>query len=442
MTARHDLDRLLTTWLTDEVGAVQQPAYFAETLDVVERTPQRRAMPWSGLAIPRRWLRVDLPAGGWAVIVVMLLVLALVAAALIGAFRLPPPMPTGPGRIIVTSGAGDLVVVNPEGGLEELPGTAAAETMASVSPDGTRIAYWTWVTETDNEGNDTTTVPLHVANLDGSEPLLLLDGVDPPIFTVAGRPEWSPDGRFLLFGSGGTLYRIGVDGEGLTRLADDGRLHRSAPTWSPDGAWIAFHASPLQSEPVSRPLGSIHVIRPDGTQETVVSGETVVWRGNFGPSWSADSRRLAFVTPRQVTHPEFGAFTVPDGIAVSVRGASGWSTVSVEGVEGIDDQVMLDWAPQGDRLAYMATGVATPDGLLPSHPMVVEPDGTLRQVSTLLLGQGFCWSPDATRLGAITLEGGLVALDVETGEVVADLGMSGLNHGDACVWSAWAGEPR
>jgi hypothetical protein len=441
MTTRHDLDRVLTAWLTDEVGPVDQPAYFAETLDLVDRTPQRRAWPWSGLAIPRRWTRRDLPAGAWAVIVVMLLVLALVVAALISALRLPPPTPTGPGRIIVTSGEGDLVVVNPEGGVEELPRTPATETMASVSPDGTRIAYWTWPFDP-GDGSATSAVPLTVAALDGSGPVTILDGVDPPISTVEGRPQWSPDGRSLVFGADGKVHRVTIETRELTTIGDDGRFRRAAPILSPDGQWIAVHVSPISTEPTPRPLGAVHILRADGSEEIAVSGETVAWGGNFGPSWSADSRRLAFVTPRQGTDPQYGEFTVPDGISVSIRGASGWTTSSVAGVVGIDDQVMLDWAPRGQRLAYMATGEATPDGLVPSVLMVVEPDGTLRQLTTELLGQGFCWSPDATRIAAMIFDRGLVALDVETGEVAEDFGIGELNVGDACVWSAWAGEPQ
>jgi Tol biopolymer transport system component len=313
--------------------------------------------------------------------------------------------------------------------------------MASVSPDGTRIAYWTWPFDP-GDGTATSAVPLTVAVLDGSGPLTILDGVDPPISTVEGRPQWSPDGQSLVFGAGGTLYRVIIETRELTTITDDGRFRRAAPILSPDGEWLAVHVSPIATEPTMRPLGAVHILRADGSEETVVSGEAVAWGGNFGPSWSADSRRLAFVTPETVVDPESREYTVPDGIAISARGASGWTTMSVAGVEGIDDQVMLDWAPRGERVAYMAIGEPTPDGLVPSVLMVVEPDGTLRQLTTELLGQGFCWSPDATRIAAMIFDRGLVALDVETGAVVADFGIGELNVGDACVWSAWAGEPR
>jgi hypothetical protein len=440
MTARNDFDRLLTTWLTDEVGPVAQPSYVTEPLDLVARTEQRRTLPWSGYEIPRRWTRIDLPVRTWLVVVVTLLMIALVVAALIGAFRQPSPTPTGPGRILVTTLDGPLAVVSPDGGVDELPQTDGVPTMASVSPDGTRVAWWSWVVETSPDGMETTTVPLTVAGLDGSKPMQVLDGVNPLIRGVEGRPQWSPDGRFIVFGSGGTIYRVEVDAGDVGVLVGDRLVHRSAPVWSPDGARIAFHASPASEEPVFRAIGSVHTVRADGTEEIVVSGETPVWAGNFGPTWSADSRRLAFVTPRTVSDPQFGEFTVPGGIAVTSLEGSVWATAPVDGVEGLGDQVMLDWAPRGERLAYMREGEPTPDGLVPSVLMLVEGDGSLRQVTTEGLAQGFCWAPDATRIAAMLLDDGLVALDVETGEVVGDLGIGSLNVGDACVWSAWAGE--
>lgn len=444
MTARIDFDRLLTNWMTDEVGPVEAATYLAETLELIDRTPQRPSRPWSGIALPRRWTRVELSAALRAAILVALLILALVAAALVGGFRLPPTVPVGPGLIFVTTGEGDLAVVDPEGGAKELGATASPETMTSVSPDGTRIAFWTWVVETDNAGIDTVTVPLTVAHIDGSDPTVILDGVDPPISTVEGRPEWSPDSRSLAFGSGGRIFRIAVDGTGLTTLADDGLLHRSAPSWSPDGNWIAIHASTPRDEPVARPIGSVHVVRPDGTEETVVSGDTQVWGGNFGPAWSADSRQLAYVTPETITDPQFGEFTVPGGIEIATLGPSGWVAAPVRGVEGIGDQVMLLWSPVGNRLAYVRETGANADGYLESLLTYVDEEGALHTVTDEPVSQGFCWSPDGTRIAAITVSGELVAYDVATGarDEAFVYPLTNLNVGDACVWSAWAGEAR
>jgi hypothetical protein len=433
MTARRDLDRVLTAWLNDELGPVEAPSYFGETLDLIDRTPQRRVWPWSGLAVPRRWTRMDMPAGAWVALVVALLLVALVVAALSGAFQLrPPPVPTGPGRILVTSD-GDLTVINPDGGFTKPSETPAAETMSSFSPDGRRIAYWTWVVEDLPDGSQETTVPLSVMNADGTGQVQLLDGVDPPTFTVEGPPAWSPDGRFIVFGASGRLYTIEVDTRVVTAVADDGLHYRAAPTWSPNGAWIAFHASPPQTQPVFRPIGSIHVIRPDGSEETVVSGEMEVWGGNFGPQWSADSNRLAYVTPD-------GDAQFSEGIAIATLDQGRWNANAVPGVEGLHDQVMLSWAPRGNRLVYTRELPST--DVVEYELTLIDEALTLRPITDQRLAQGFCWSPDATKIAAVTSDQHLVAIDVATGTQLDDFGVTQVNVGDACVWSAWAGEPR
>ena len=49
---------------------------------------------------------------------------------------------------------------------------------------------------------------------------------------------WSPDSRWICFSAYGSLFRIRVDGDSLTRLTTGARDIR--PAWSPDGDGIAF----------------------------------------------------------------------------------------------------------------------------------------------------------------------------------------------------------
>jgi Tol biopolymer transport system component len=54
-------------------------------------------------------------------------------------------------------------------------------------------------------------------------------------------PNWSPDGRTLVFQAGGHVWAVGVDGSGLTQLTDDAPGTRSVnPSYSPDGRRIIF----------------------------------------------------------------------------------------------------------------------------------------------------------------------------------------------------------
>lgn len=109
--------------------------------------------------------------------------------------------------------------------------------------------------------------------------------------TDGAQPDWSPDGRRLVFQSyrDGTfqVWTVGADGTGLTQHTR-GAFDCREPRFSPDGKSIAYGSDRTGSY-------AIHVL-------DLATGATRVWASAQGqacePAWSPDSRRIAFAVDR------------------------------------------------------------------------------------------------------------------------------------------------
>ena len=120
-------------------------------------------------------------------------------------------------------------------------------------------------------------------------------------------PEWSPDGRLIAFESRGRgdllrIYVVRRDGTGLRALtkAAGGETGASQATWSPDGRRIAFTAD-FDGD------SDIYIVRADGTALRQVTHNSVE---DITPTWSPDGRRIAF--GRNATEDEPSWIVVTD----------------------------------------------------------------------------------------------------------------------------------
>ena len=128
------------------------------------------------------------------------------------------------------------VSCNPEGGLKnpadyELYVDISADQYPAVSHDGKLIAFYHKCLKYP-EPEDYPT-GLYVMNEEGINRKLLLKGDH-------WSPSWSPDGKWLVFTSGGTLQIINIKGDSIRTFQGVNDVPLFFPDWSPDGGSILF----------------------------------------------------------------------------------------------------------------------------------------------------------------------------------------------------------
>lgn len=191
--------------------------------------------------------------------------------------------------------------------LTKLTAAMASSVLPAWSPDGTMIAF------VSARALDGTNSPIAVRNVwimnsDGSNqhPLTQL--------TAAGSSDiaWSPDGARIAFvstrsldgtdtaGNAANLWVMNADGSGatpLTHLTNLYNMTTEAPEWSPDGKRILYVSSrALDGSDNGGSVMNIWTMNADGSGSkplTTLSAAT-----NYQPSWSSDGGRVVFCATR------------------------------------------------------------------------------------------------------------------------------------------------
>ena len=231
-----------------------------------------------------------------------------------------------------------------------------------VSPKGRWVAY---VVTTNDRAADEARSAVWMVSWDGGEHLRLTAAA-----ADTAKPRWSPDGRYLSFLAkppGSTraqvmlLDRRGGDARPLTNV--DGDISDYA--WSPDGKYLALMMAPHDPAAASKPIVIDALRFKDDDKGYLSAGRNLhLYLFDVGakrlepltagadaneshPTWSPDSRRIAFIQRR--VH---GAYR--DGReAIEVIDAHPGATPRAIARPYAPNNPALAWSPDGSSIAFL-----------------------------------------------------------------------------------------
>jgi TolB protein len=147
-------------------------------------------------------------------------------------------------------------------------------------------------------------------------------------------PNWSRDGKFLVFNQDGTLHRLAFDGSEPTLIPTAPQVHcNNDHGISPDGKWLA-----ISDQSADDHKSHVYIVPIDGgTPRQITSNGPSYWHG-----WSPDGKTLAFTGERSIDgKDDFDIYTAP---------VAGGSETRLTTAPGLDDGP--EYSPDGAYIYF------------------------------------------------------------------------------------------
>jgi Tol biopolymer transport system component len=248
-------------------------------------------------------------------------------------------------------GNSDIYRVRLDGsGLEKLRSTPSVEDVVSLSPDGSKIAY------VSSEGGSKANIWVEDLKTRIRKSLTNTAAVagDASLPNGYFRPQWSPDGKWLVFSSdrntgwtghsNGTgwehtqslsIYAIRPDGSGFRQVATKPGYCLGSPKFSPDGKHVIYYEMTLEDTWNAR--------RPDGNAKVVSQIVSVDFEtgGNRTELTSGPGCKV------------FGQYVTANNIGYYVKGGPSEGIYYTQGNQFVNITLRSpSWSPDGKMMVY------------------------------------------------------------------------------------------